>query len=52
LNIKDLRLVYQGKARAKTGTPHPSRSTIFIGKSNPEDEEWKLSPRSAQPKQF
>ena len=38
---------YQLYPIAQTGKPHPNISTIFIGKSSPEEDVWRLTPKSA-----
>ena len=35
---------------AHTGNPHPNISTTFIGRSRPDDDLWRHTPRSADPK--
>lgn len=35
---------------ARTGTPHPNISTIFMGRSRPLELVCRLTPRSAQPR--
>ena len=46
---KIMRGTNQAKFKAKTGRPDPNISTTFIGRSNPEELECRLIPRSAAP---
>jgi hypothetical protein len=41
--------IYHGKSMAHTGRPHPNISTIFIGRSNPDEDLCRDIPRSAHP---
>jgi hypothetical protein len=37
------------KSTAQTGRPHPNMSTTFIGRSSPDEDVCRLTPRSALP---
>lgn len=41
--------IYQENPTAQTGKPQPNMSTTFIGKSSPEEDLCKQTPRSQDP---
>ena len=40
---------YHSNLTAHTGNPQPNISTTFIGRSSPEEDLWRQTPRSAEP---
>lgn len=43
---------HQEYETAQTGKPQPNMSTTFMGRSNPEEDVWRQTPRSAAPEQI
>lgn len=44
-----LMISHHSKFKAHTGNPHPNISTTFIGRSRPDEDLWRHTPRSAEP---
>ena len=45
-------LSHHSKFSAHTGNPHPNISTTFIGRSRPDEDLWRHTPRSAEPAKY